>query len=199
MNLSTREMERVQALIEEGVVRSTDRLGKLSRTQWGVMSSSTNEIPAVRLLSWFQRAKEDHVAATLRADGEIPTEAVLIFSAKSAAAVADAVTKPWAARMKALPNLVELTIGEVSNILAQSIIGALADQFEKTVILSVPQVTRGNKVELMAKALERYDGRKAVLLMSHVEMYSTDLAADCSMILIVDSATLQRLVKAQPV
>lgn len=199
MNLSPREMERVQALIEEGVVRSTDRLGKLSRTQWGVMSSSTNEIPAVRLLSWFQRAKEDHVAATLRASAEIPTEAVLIFSAKSADAVADAVTKPWAERMKALPNLVELTIGEVSNILAQSIIGALADQFDKTVILSVPEVTRGNKVELMAKALERYDGRKDVLLMSHVELYSNDLAADCSMVLIVDSATLQRLVKAQPV
>ncbi|TBR24045.1 hypothetical protein EPO15_04790 [bacterium] len=199
MNLSVREMERIQALIEEGVVRSTDRLGKLSRTQWGVMSSSTNEIPAVRLLSWFQRAKEQHVAATLRAPGEIPTEAVLVFSAKSAEAVAEAVTKPWAAQMKALPNLVELTIGEVSNILAQSVIGALADQFEKTVILSVPEVSRGTKVELMSRALDRYDGRKDVLLMSHVEMYSNDLAADCSMVLIVDSATLQSLVKTQPV
>ena len=199
MNLSVREMERIQALIEEGIGRATDRLGKLSRTEWGVMSSSTNEIPAVRMLSWFQRAKEEHVAATLRAPADIPTEAVLIFSAKSAEAVAEAVTKPWAARMKTLPNLVELTIGEVSNILAQSIIGALADQFEKTVILSVPDVSRGAKVDLMAKALERYDGRKDVLLMSHVEMYSNDLAADCSMILIVDSATLQALVKAQPV
>lgn len=199
MNLTVREMERVQSLIEEGVGRSADRLGKLSRTQWGVMSSSTSEMPAVRLLSWFQRAKDDHVAATLRASGDIPTEAVLIFSAKSATAVADAVTHPWAERMKALPNLVELTIGEVSNILAQSIIGALADQFEKTVILSVPEVSRGPKVDLMARALDRYDGRKDLLLMSHVEMYSTDLAADCAMVLIVDSATLQALVKAQPV
>lgn len=199
MNLSVREMERIQALIEEGVARSTDRLGKLSHTQWGVVSSSTNEIPAVRLLSWFQRAKEDHVAATLRASVEIPTEAVMIFSAKGAEAVSAAVTKPWAERMKALPNLVDLTIGEVSNILAQSVIGALADQFEKTVILSVPEVTRGPKVELMARALERYDGRKDILLMSHVELYSNDLAADCAMVLVVDSATLQQLVKAQPV
>lgn len=199
MALSLRERERIQALIEEGVVRATDRLGKLSHTQWGVMSSSTDEIPAVRLLSWFARAKEPHVAAMLRAPAEIPTEAVIIFSAKSAEAVAEAVTRPWAERMKALPSLLELTIGEVSNILAQSVIGALADQFEKTVILSVPEVSRGSKAELMGRALERYDGRKDVLLMSHVEMYAQDLAADCAMVLIVDSATLAALVKGQPV
>ncbi|MDE2291422.1 MAG: hypothetical protein KGL53_05010 [Elusimicrobia bacterium] len=199
MALTLAERERIQALIEEGVSRSTDRLGKLSRTQWGVMSSSTNEIPAVRLLSWFQRAQEDHVAATLRVSEDIPTEAVMIFSGKSAQSVTDAVVRPWAEKMKALPNLVELTIGEVANILAHSVIGALADQFGKTVILSVPEVRRGPKVELMARALERYDGRRDVLLMSHVEMYSTDLAAECSMILIVDSQTLQDLVKAMPV
>lgn len=199
MNLTVQEKERIQALIEEGVARSADRLGKLSRTQWGVMSSSTNEIPVVRLLSWFNREAVEHVAATLRASEDIPTEAVMIFSAKGAKAVADAVTRPWAEKMKALPNLVELTIGEVSNILAQSVIGALADQFGKTVILSVPSVSRGQKAELLAAALERYDGRKDVLLMSHVELFSEDLAADCSMVLVVDSQTLHTLVRAQPV
>ncbi|MBI2362055.1 MAG: hypothetical protein HYV15_01545, partial [Elusimicrobia bacterium] len=119
MNLTLAEKERIQALVEEGVSRSTDRLGKLSHTQWGVVSSSTNEIPVVRLLSWFNREASEHVAAVLRASEDIPTEAMMIFSAKGAQAVADAVTRPWAEKMKALPNLVELIIGEVSNILAQ--------------------------------------------------------------------------------
>lgn len=199
MNLSLAEKERIQALVEEGVSRSTDRLGKLSHTQWGVVSSSTNEIPVVRLLSWFNREASPHVAATLRASEDIPTEAVIIFSEKGAAAVTEAVTRPWAEKMKALPNLLELTVGEVSNILAQSVIGALADQFDKTVILSVPSVTRGKKADLLAAALEGYDGRKDVLLMSHVELFSNDLAADCSMVLVVDSQTLHKLVRGQPV
>ncbi len=194
MNLTLAEKERLTSLIEEGVVRSTDRLGKLSRTEWGVMSSSTNEMPAVRLLSWFNRVKEEHVAAVLRAERDIPLEAVLIYSSKGAAAVTEAVTRPWAERMKALPNLVELTIGEISNILAQSVIGVMADQFEKTVILSVPEVHRGAKADLLASALERYDGRKDVLLMSHVEMYSNDLAADCAMVLVCDSRALHEMV-----
>lgn len=199
MNLTVQEKERIQALIEEGVSRSADRLGKLSHTQWGVMSSSTNEIPVVRLLSWFNRETSDHVAAVLRASEDIPTEAMMIFSEKGAQAVVNAVTKPWAEKMKALPNLLELTIGEVSNILAQSVIGALADQFGKTVILSVPSVSRGQKAQLLASSLERYDGRKDVLLMSHVELFSEDLAADCSMVLVIDSQTLRNLVRAQPV
>ena len=194
MGLTLPEKERLTALIEEGVVRSTDRLGKLSHTTWGVMSSSTDEMPAVRLLSWFNRVREEHVAAILRAERDIPLEVVLIYSEKGAAAVTEAVTRPWAQRMKQLPNLVELTIGEVSNILAQSIIGVMADQFEKTVILSVPVVRRGAKADLLASALERYDGRKDVLLMSHVEMYSNDLAADCAMVLVCDSQALHEMV-----
>lgn len=199
MNLTIPEKERIQALIEEGVARSADRLGKLSHTQWGVMSSSTNEIPVVRLLSWFHREKEEHLAASLHASEEIPMQAVLIFSAKGAVALTGAVTAPWAEQMKRLPNLVELTLGEVSNILAQSVIGALADQFGRTVILSVPEVKRGPKVDLLAAALENYDGRRDVILMSHVELYSNDLAADCSMVLVVDSESLRSLVRAQPV
>ncbi|MBI3297302.1 MAG: hypothetical protein HYZ75_03995 [Elusimicrobia bacterium] len=199
MNLTLAEKERIQGLIEEGVTRSADRLGKLSRTQWGVMSSSTNEIPVVRLLSWFSRSSDEHLAAALSAVQDIPTQAVMVFSVKGAAALSEAVTRPWAERMKALPDLVELTIGEISNILAQSVIGALADQFGRTVILSVPQVRRGPKAEIVAAALEGYDGRKDVLLMSHVELYSNDLAADCSMVLAVDSEALRMLVRAQPV
>ena len=199
MNLTLPEKERIQALIEEGVTRSADRLGKLSRTQWGVMSSSTNEMPVVRLLSWFHREKGEHLAACLRASSDIPMETVLIYSGKGAAALTDAVTRPWADQMKRLPNLVDLTIGEVSNILAQSVIGALADQFGQTVILSVPDVRRGPKADLLAVALEGYDGRRDVILMSHVELYSNDLAADCSMVLIVDSDALRTLVRAQPV
>lgn len=198
MNLTVAEKERIQGLIEEGVTRSADRLGKLSRTQWGVVSSSTNEIPVVRLLSWFHREKGEHLAACLRASVDIPMEAVLIFSGKGADSLTGAVTRPWAEQMKRLPNLVELTIGEVSNILAQSVIGALADQFQQTVILSVPEVKRGPKADLLAAALDRYDGRKDVILMSHIELYSNDLAADCSMVLIVDSSALHSLVRAQP-
>lgn len=191
--LSLPEKERVASLIEGGVSRAADKLGRLSRTEWGVVSSSTDEVPIVRLLSSFSRQEGEHVAAALRAEADIPTEVVLLFSARSAQAVSAAVTRPWEAAMRALPNLVELTIGEVSNILAQSVIGGLADELGRTVILSVPGVRRGRKADLLGSALERYDGRRDVLLSSHVELYSAELAADCSMVLACDSGVLHKL------
>lgn len=193
MSLTFSEKETITRLIGEGVVRSADRLGKLSRAQWTVMSSNTDEVPVVRLMSWFHSVKGEHLGVVLRADGDIPTDAVMIFSSPDAQVVADAVTSPWGERMKRLENLIELTMGEVGNILAQSAVGVLADEFEKTIIFSVPRVKRGAKVELLAEALERYDGRKDILLMSDVEMHCKGLAADCTIVLVCGSASLHRL------
>lgn len=193
MDLTFSERTRLKRLIWEGVTRSADRLGKLSRTQWGVLSLNTDEVQVVQLLSWFHGAKEGHVAAILRADRDIPTTAVLIFSEADARVLTETVTRPWAERMLRLPNLVDLTVGEVSNILAQCAIGALADQYQKTIILSTPRVRRGAKAELLAEALERFDGRKDTLMTSDVEMYSNDLAAKCSMVLIYDSVSLHEM------
>lgn len=196
MNLTPAEKERVTRLIEEGVVRSTDRLGRMSRTEWSVMASSTNEIPAVRMLSWFRRSREEHVAVRFRSGEGVPLDFLIIYSKKSAQAVTDAVTRPFAERVKSFANLIELTMGEVSNIVAQSVVGAMADEFERAIVLSVPEVHRGPKAELLAVALDAYDGRDDVLLMSHVELFSEDLSADCSMVIIVNADVLHGLVRS---
>ncbi|MFH1725523.1 MAG: hypothetical protein ABII00_13010 [Elusimicrobiota bacterium] len=199
MSLTLREREKITGLIEEGVVMSADRLGKMSRTEWGVMSSSTNEFPAVRLLTRFTRSKEPHVGARLRTETELAMEMLILFSARSARAVTDVVTKPFSDRLRRLPDLVPLTIAEVSNVMGQSVVGALADRFGRALIVSAPEVKTGTKADLLGEAFDRYDGRKDVLLMSHVELYSMNLAAECSMVTIVESAAIRDFLASTPV
>lgn len=199
MELSEQEKETVTRLVEAGVVRSTDRLGKLSHTEWGVTSSSIKEMPVVRVLSWFARSKSPHVAALFRSDTEFPLEFLVLFSEKSAKSVTAAVTGPFSERLKSLDNLVQLTIGEVSNIMAQSVLGVLADAYGASVILSIPEVRVGSKADLMVGALGNYDGRRDTLLMSHVDMYAENLAAECSMVMIANTEGMQKLLKkSQP-
>lgn len=199
MELSKQEKETVTRLIEAGVMRSTDRLGKLSHTEWGVTSSSIKVMPVVRVLSWFSRSKSPHVAALFRSDTEFSLEFLVLFSEKSAQAVAAAVTGPFSSKLQGLDNLVQLTIGEVSSIVAQSVLGVLADEYGGSIILSVPEVRIGAKADLMVGALENYDGRRDTLLMSHVDMYAENLAAECSMVVIVDTEGVRRLLrKSQP-
>jgi len=81
----------------------------------------------------------------------------------------------------------------VSNLLAQSLIGGLADEFDALVILSVPEVRKGTKVGLLTSVLEDYDGRSDVLLMSHIELYAENLSAECGMVLMANIGALRRL------
>ncbi len=199
VELSEQEKETLTRLIEAGVVRITDRLGKMSHTEWGVTSSSIKEMPVVRVLSWFARSKSPHVAALFRSDTEFPLEFLVLFSEKSAKSVTAAVTGPFSDKLKNLDNLVQLAIGEISNIVAQSVLGVLADEYGASIILSIPKVQVGPKAELMVGALENYDGRRDTLLMSHVDMYAENLAAECSMVVIANTEGIRKLLKkSQP-
>ncbi|MFC1679766.1 hypothetical protein ACFL2T_06100 [Elusimicrobiota bacterium] len=195
MNLTLGQRDAIARHLQTGVTRCGERLAKMSGTEWGVMSTSVNEIPAVRLLSWFHRTKGKHVGANLRARKGLTLEVLTLFPDKSARSITTAVTEQYADRLARLPQLVPMTIAEVSNIMAQGLVGALADGFDEIVILSSPEVDWGEKSELLAWGFERYDGRKDVLLMSHVEFYSKNLAATCNVVIIVGVSTLRRLFK----
>jgi len=159
-------------------------------------ATKSNEVPVVRLLTWFQRSPEPHLGAHFGARGEFSVEILVLFPHKSARAVTDAVTQPYAQRMKELPSLVSLTVGEVANILAQSVVSQMADEFRLPIILTVPRVLEGSKAGVFGESLEHYDGRVDTLMLSHVDMYSENLAAQASMIVIANSEGLHARLKA---
>jgi len=193
VNMSEVQKEKVTRLLESGVAHSTELLGLMSKTQWGIMTSSVNEIPVVRLLSWFQREKSPCIGARLRARADVPLEFLILFNESSAKAVAEAVTKPIEDKIRSLPDWVAVSIGEISNVLAQGVIGALADALDTMIILSVPEVQKGARSRILSEALEAYDGRQDLLVTSQVNMYSENLAAECSMIIIVNADCLRRM------
>ena len=180
-------------LLEDGVAKSSHLLAKISHTPWGVMSSSLNEIPPVRLLSWFNRETEPHIASRFKAHSDFPLDIVIFFPLSSAEAVTEAFTRPFSQKMQKIPDLVRLTVGEVSNIVAQGAIATLADEFKKAFILSVPQTQKGAKAGLLGSALEDYDGRTDILMLSHVDLYSEGLCAQCTMVIMANSEALRRL------
>lgn len=187
------QKETLSHLLEDGVSKSSHLLAKISHTPWGVMSSSINEIPPVRLLSWFSRETEPHIASHFKARADFPIEIVIFFPQSSAEAVTEAFTRPFAQKMRNIPDLVQLTVGEVSNIVAQGAIATLADEFKRAFILSVPQTRKGSKAGLLGSAFEDYDGRRDILMLSHVDLYSEGLSAQCTLVIMANSEGLLRL------
>ena len=180
-------------LMEAGISRSADLLGKMSNTKWGIVASSLNEITAVRLLTWFHRDGGKYMGARVASRADPSMEFLVLFPDKSSKAVTAAVTRPYARRLEKLPDLLQLTIGEVSNVLAQGIIGVLADELGQTIFLSSPHVVGGTKSGILSDALNEYDGRQDMLMMAHMDLYSENLSAECSVVVIANTASLRRI------
>ncbi|MBI5242944.1 MAG: hypothetical protein HY922_04565 [Elusimicrobia bacterium] len=187
------QKEALIRLLEGSVARSSQLLAKLSHTPWGVMSSSINEIPPVRLLSWFSRESEPQLASRFKARPGIPLDLLVFFPVSSAQAVTEAFTRSCSEKVRQLPDLVPLTIAEVSNILAQGAIATLADEVKKSFILPAPETRRGSKAQLLESAFEDYDGRTDILMLTHVDLYSERLSAQCSMVIMANAEALRRL------
>ncbi|MFH2202454.1 MAG: hypothetical protein ABIJ96_05035 [Elusimicrobiota bacterium] len=199
MELTERERRAIQGQFSAGVTRCTSQIEKLSRTQWGLMSTGSQQMTAVGMLSWFRRNKEKHYAVKFSSTSELLIEVLFLYAQGSAEAVCDVVTRPYREKMSKLSNLVTLTVGEVSNILGHGIVGALADAIEVPIILSVPQISEGPKVDLLADAFKDYDGRKDTLLLSQVELYSMSLKAECTILFILDTKSIKKYVRKIPV
>jgi len=193
MKLRSGQKEVLSRLLEVGVTRSAELLGKMSRTKWSVVASSVSEIPVVRLLTWFQRDGGRYLGARFISHDPLSLRFLVIFPDRSSKAVTASVTRPYAGKMRDFPDIVRSTIGEVSNILAQGIVGAVADEFGAKVIFSSPEVNDGTKTNLFAGVLGDYDARKDMLMMAQIDMCSEDLTAECSVIMIAGVESLQRL------
>jgi chemotaxis protein CheY-P-specific phosphatase CheC len=195
MSLTMRDREMIDALIREGVGRTTARLEKMTSAKWGIVSSSIREVLPVQLLRSHYRATEDCVGAHLHSSSLVPLEFLITFSTTGAKDLAKAIIEPFRERMDGLSDPISLTVGEVSNFLAQSVLSVVADTFNVMIIPKPPEVLIGRKVELLTKVLDRYDGREDLIVASQVDIYSEKLAVDCGMVIIVNAEMMGKLLK----
>lgn len=196
MALDARDRDLLDGLLRRGVLRTMERLEKLCGGAWGIMSSSVREVQPVALLQTFSRERQDCVGACFQSSSLVPLEILITFPAGGAAALAKAVIKPFAERVKSQPDLITLTIGEVANYIAQSVLGVIADEFNVMIILKTPEVLVGPKAQLLARSFSRYDGRRDLLLVSQVDIFSERLEAECSLIVIVNADMVRKLLAA---
>jgi chemotaxis protein CheY-P-specific phosphatase CheC len=194
IDLTAEELGLLTQLIESGVSLSSERLALLSGAKWEVVSASVEALPIVRALTIFHKDAARNFGANLRSRSLMPLDFLMLFPEWSTQPLEEALAKS-APALKNLPNRTQAVVAEIANILGQGIVKALADRLNLSILLSTPQVSTGTKTELMHAALEKFDGRKDTVVMTHVEMFSGNLSTVCSMILILDAAVMQRLLK----
>ena len=195
MTLSIHDREILDALIREGVKRTTDRLEKMTGAKWGIMSASVREALPVQLLQSHHKSHDDCLGAYFHSSALVPLEFLITFNTHGANELAKAILMPFRERMKGVSDPIALTIGEVANFLAQSVLSVIADRFNFMIIPKSPEVLIGRKVEILSKALSAYDGREDMIMISQVDIFSEKLAVECNLLIIVNAAMVDKLLK----
>lgn len=193
MTLSAVQKDALTRLVEAGASRAASAMEKLSLTHWDFVISSVSEFAASRLAAAVRTDADLYLGACFRSRLGPPLTVLILFPKESAQAVAEAFARPHAERMANLPDPLRPVIGEVANIMAQGVIGALADEHSLTLILSSPAMLDGTRSSILAPLLADYNRRLDLILVSRIEMSSKKLSAECSVILVLSGDALQSL------
>lgn len=195
-SFTDRERQIVERLIEEGVTLSAEKLGQLSSTPWTVISASVEELPVVRVLSLFREDKTPHVAAHLKSRSMLPVEILILFPEAGAKSVTEAVLRSAGHNLRLVEDPRKVVIAEISNIMGQGVLRAMANALKVSIILDVPKLREGLKSSVLGEAFGSFDGQKETVLFSRIDMSSEAMSASCSMALIFHVDLMRRLIAA---
>ena len=185
-------------IFEKGAARSTEKLAKLSGSQWAVHIVSIDVGSGGRFRSIMARDRRDHVGFCFSSSGE---RYLVLFTENSGKAVLDAYAhdRAWAASRRAVDKVQDAALAEIANVIINGLSGELADRQGMTRIISAPKAVRGVKLDLFNEAfsdLAAIGEESIVDVMIHIS--SPALDADCTLMLRLDTLSANFLLRPDP-
>jgi len=81
-----------------------------------------------------------------------------------------------------------MALAEISNILVSAVCNVLADACGQAFFLSSPEMAWGRKDRLLREALKRFKPRSEdFILINYIHLKATSLAANCTMVIFLNS------------
>lgn len=196
MQLNETAVQEILDLIGRGVARSTQRLADLSGARWNMHIVSVDVGGGERFRSILARDGQDYLGASFSTPGE---RYLVIFSNECGRKLARAYAQDHL-KGQVAEGLEEACVAEIANILIGGLAGEVAERQGMGRILSAPTMTVGKKAAILARAfgdLHSCDGDVMVDALIHIS--SPELAADCTLLLRLDSTVAAFLLSPEPV
>lgn len=169
-------------VIGAGVDSASARLEKLSKTTWTMQTVSVRQLdPSEFVASLTGDRVEGFGVAFSAADSRF----VVFLSNASATAICRAfLGKSYKLALE------REAIAEVSNILVNAMIDEVGNALKTPLLLSAPRVVEGSRAQIMSNVLDSFlTGGRPSPIVSQVHMMAEGLSADCSVVLLMSSAT----------
>lgn len=195
MNIIESEQAQLLEIFKKGAARSTEKLEAVSHMPWSIDIISLDIGSGERFRSILERDKAECLGAHFSVPGE---RYLVIFSQESGEALLNAALTSEAAGLRTSPEMAQSVLAEIANILISGLSGGLADRQGMARIISGPTMVKAKKAEIYRQAfgsLVCVDGAMVNVL---IHISSPQLAADCTVMLRIDSLNANFLLRTDP-
>lgn len=193
MTLAAGAGDALTAVVAEGVALSAARLQEITHDPWRVLSVTLSEDEAGPFAAAHASVAGDHYGSHFTFPGG---SFLVLFSGKTGYLITTAFTRDFQDRVENMVKRESVTLGEVSNVLLNPMVGHLAKAWGLRLIISAPETKIASPREHLTRALARYQSadRLAATFFAHLD--SPQLFSECKIMLFLDRGLVARLAPA---
>jgi hypothetical protein len=176
--------------VAEGVAFSAARLEEITHDPWRVLSVASSRDEAGPFAAAHASVSGDHYGSHFTFSGG---SFLVLYSGKTGYLVTTAFTRDFQDRVENMTKREAVTLGEVSNVLLNPLVGHLAKAWGQRLIISAPQTHISSPRDHLTRALARYAeaNRLAATFFAHLD--SPQLFSECKIMLFLDRGLVARL------
>ncbi len=190
MKLAELEQKRLLKVFQAGADTCLRQLDKLSEAAWGTEALFLGDASQRQLEAMFAGSLEDCYGNWFWTEA---AAFLVLFSRKPGMVVTSRFTRAHSGPVDALANRDAKAVAEVSNILINSFVGALADALERDLIVSAPESMTDSRRELLLRGLHKFPGADKLALSCLARFLSPGLVAEFSVVCLLDEGSVEKL------
>ena len=195
MNIAEPAQTQLLGIFETGVKRSTERLTALSKMPWDIHIISLEVGSDEVFRSILARDAREYLGVSFSAPGE---RYLVMFSHESGRALLDASAPAFSRGRPPIPSMEQSTLAEIANILIGGLEGELADRQGMVRIISGPTTMWSTKAAIYDQVFCELPPMSQMMVNVMIHISSPELAADCTLMLRLDSLNANFLLNSDP-
>jgi hypothetical protein len=192
MQITIEDQKAILKLVEDGVEASTAKLATISRTEWAIRTTSFKAYATPEDFAELCQPSQYFFGAYCQAPGRV---FLSYFTGRSSALMTQAFLASSRRNLQATPQMQEVAVSEVSNIVLNAIASSLADRCGMVFILSAPKSVRGARADIIKAAFGALQP-VGKIFSATITLASKDIAADCTLMMMLDDLIINFILNA---
>jgi hypothetical protein len=171
-------------LIEEGALLSAQSLSQATNSPWRVDKVELNLEEGAPFERMLASIAKDHYGSHFSIPG---ATFLVLFTGKSGYLATAAFTREHLDRVEDMDNRESKALAELANIFLNPLIGRLAEEWKRPIIISAPRMDVASQRDLLTQALASFGDKEKLAATFHLTFSSPDLASECAVLIFLAS------------